>query len=397
MAPSKPRHQPVFADVLKKYFKHVVRELFPDPEVGDLLEKTIRNYVLNLQREQMTEEKIYLLLTDMNQMLGDPLAFYEEFVLEDEEKKDAVARAAQKKTARDASRAKARADAEFSNKRKCIEFEQEERDKQSKTSELTTTVTKPATLMNTEIGPGWYVAVKSDLTPGKCSHGGNGFVTRVDGEGFKRTFTIEYDRSSPDGGKVESAIPYGRLTELPNPFQESNTDRERKAPENFSKENVPPQPAAKPALTAIHAILTDGNSRRRGPGWRAKDLGVFEDGSRTERFQALLREDVKELKGYLVRTSNTHDKRGRDGVFEGRKATFNPVTMRYIAHAWGVGRNYPKALLNKQQSAPKPKTISPGSLCVIDSLEAAKVRYSAKALFILSRIRERSVHEGIFA
>jgi hypothetical protein len=126
-------------------------------------------------------------------------------------------------------------------------------------------------------------------------------------------------------------------------------------------------------------------------------LGVFGDGSRTERFQALLREDVNELKGYLVRTSNTHDKRGRDGVFKGRKATFNPVTMRYLAHAWGVGRNYPKALLNKQQSAPKPKTISPGSLCVIESLEAAKVRYSAKALFILNRIRERSVQEGIFA
>jgi hypothetical protein len=213
MAPSKPRHQPVFADVLKKYFKHVVRELYPDPEVGDLLENRIRNYVLNLQRDNTTEEAIYLCLADMNPMLGDPLAYYEEFVLEDEEKKDAVARAAQKKVARDASKAQARANAEFSNKRKCIEVEQEARDKQSKTSELTTAAAKPATLMNTGIGPGRYVEVKSDLTPGKCSHGGTGFVVSADGEGSMCTFTIRYDISSPDGGKVESEVPYSRLTE----------------------------------------------------------------------------------------------------------------------------------------------------------------------------------------
>jgi hypothetical protein len=61
MAPSKPRYQPVLADVLKKRFKHVVRELYPDPEAGVLLQKTIRNYVLlNLQRETMTEEEISL-------------------------------------------------------------------------------------------------------------------------------------------------------------------------------------------------------------------------------------------------------------------------------------------------------------------------------------------------
>jgi hypothetical protein len=57
-----------------------------------------------------------------------------------------------------------------------------------------------------------YVDV--ELISGKCSHGDTGFVMRVDGEGFKRTFTIEYNKSSTDGGKVESAIPYSRLTEM---------------------------------------------------------------------------------------------------------------------------------------------------------------------------------------
>jgi hypothetical protein len=35
----------------------------------------------------MTEEEISLLLAVMNPMLDDPLAYYEEFVVEDEEKK----------------------------------------------------------------------------------------------------------------------------------------------------------------------------------------------------------------------------------------------------------------------------------------------------------------------
>jgi hypothetical protein len=59
----------------------------------------------------------------------------------------------------------------------------------------------------------------ADLSPGKCLHGGTGFVMRVDGEGFKRTFTIEYDKLSADGGaEVESVISYSRFTEMPNPF-----------------------------------------------------------------------------------------------------------------------------------------------------------------------------------
>jgi hypothetical protein len=53
--------------------------------------------------------------------------------------------------------------------------------------------------------------------------------------------------------------------------------------------------------------------------------------------------------------------------------------------------------LNKQQSVRKPKTISPVNLSVIDSPEAAKAKYSAKALFILNRIRERIAQEEMFA
>jgi hypothetical protein len=108
---------------------------------------------------------------------------------------------------------------------------------------------------------------------------------------------------------------------------------------------------------------------------------LTELGSRAARVQALLEEDAKELKGYLAGASNTHDKRGRNGLFKERKATFNPVTLDYLADAWGVDVNSPTDLLNKQQS------ISPVNLSVIDSLEAAKAAYSAKTLFISNRTR----------
>jgi hypothetical protein len=52
---------------------------------------------------------------------------------------------------------------------------------------------------------------------------------------------------------------------------------------------------------------------------------------------------------------------------------FNPVTMKYLAHVWGVGVNSPTNLLNEQQSVPKFITISPVSL------EGTKATYSAKS------------------
>jgi hypothetical protein len=84
------------------------------------------------------------------------------------------ATAAQKKAARDASRAQARADTELN----------------LNTSELTAAATKPVTLINEHRDWTWVVrCCGADLLPGM----------RIDGE---------YEKSSADGGKVESAIPY---------------------------------------------------------------------------------------------------------------------------------------------------------------------------------------------
>jgi HPt (histidine-containing phosphotransfer) domain-containing protein len=73
----------------------------------------------------------------MNPDLGDPLAFYEEFVIQFNESYKNAAKA-QKKVAKEAATSSARALTELTNKRKCHELEQATRNKQSKTSKLTT-------------------------------------------------------------------------------------------------------------------------------------------------------------------------------------------------------------------------------------------------------------------
>jgi hypothetical protein len=53
-------------------------------------------------------------------------------------------------------------------------------------------------------------------------------------------------------------------------------------------------------------------------------------------------------------------------------------------------------LLSLNATSTKQKT-KPTKLGIIDSLEAAKVHYSAQALFVANHFHERSVKESIFA
>jgi hypothetical protein len=131
-------------------------------------------------------------------------------------------------------------------------------------------------------------------------------------------------------------------------------------------------------------------------------------GSGKERFQNLLREDTKELLGFLSAksiagtvTSTRHDKKGRNGCFTQRKTKNNPQTITYLAKAWGVGKNFPLQNV-KKGAAPAfattlEQTTNPTNLSVINSLEATKVHYSAKSLFVANRICERVDQEAIFA
>ena len=120
---------------------------------------------------------------------------------------------------------------ELANKRKCHELEQVTRNQQSQASELTTASTKlKQNSLHNDVTPGSYVHVSPDLlSPGKCSFGGNGFVTAVDGDSIRRMFTVKYDKCGSTG--TETGISYGRLTVVPSPFASARLVRKRQSPE----------------------------------------------------------------------------------------------------------------------------------------------------------------------
>jgi hypothetical protein len=152
---------PPLADVLNTYIRHVVREVYPEQDLHKGLEKAIRSYTVELQRKNKSESEIYKLLDEMNPVLGNPLTFYEEFVMKyDESYKNAAK--AQKKVAKEAATASSRALTEITNKRKCHKLEQATCNKQSKTSELTTqSIKMQANQGLLDITPGTYVGMEA--------------------------------------------------------------------------------------------------------------------------------------------------------------------------------------------------------------------------------------------
>ena len=109
-------------------------------------------------------------------------------------------------------------------------------------------------------------------------------------------------------------------------------DQDCKEPEQFTKENVAPQPQCnqQPTPTEIHVMLSPGCSGNHGKGWRAKDLGVSDEGRKKseERFKSLLCKDAKELKECLAAcldAPDAHKERGCKGSFEKQCSNHNPV------------------------------------------------------------------------
>jgi hypothetical protein len=106
---------PALADVLNSYIRHVVQEFYPEPAEHEQMERVIRSYVANLHRENTSENKIYELLAELHPLLGNPLTFYEEFVMKYDKSYKKAAKA-QKKAEKEAEALTARALLELTNK-----------------------------------------------------------------------------------------------------------------------------------------------------------------------------------------------------------------------------------------------------------------------------------------
>jgi hypothetical protein len=164
--------------------------------------------------------------------------------------------------------------------------------------------------------------------------------------------------------------------------------------------HLPPQP--------LIDILRGAHQRNRGKGWRRKDLGFEKSRTKDDRFVSQFLRDYHELEGILSGAAalagvrpNAHNIHDRVGKFKKRSRVHNPLSKSYLAFAWGVGKNYGADLVNGRarplpgvKAARKPNSVN---LCVIDSQEAATLRYTAEFLFVQDYVRQKSKANNQYA
>jgi hypothetical protein len=221
---------------------------------------------------------------------------------------------------------------------------------------------------------------------------------------FCAKFTVKYNECGSSGGITETNICYSCLTVVPSPFASTKLARQRGSPDELNVQAPQSPSTAKVLSSSIRDILAAGVSRGKKKGWRAKELGVLQLGSRDERFQSLLREDTKELLGFLSGLpANYHrqKQKGSNGQFVTSKKKNNACTISYLAKAWDVGRNLPKENIKKGRQQPAIVEVktkrNPTQMSVIDSLDTAKLHFSARNLFIADLVEERTNEEKVFA
>ena len=138
-----------------------------------------KNLVNNLKRENTPVEVIFRELTALFPDAGCPLAQYTTI-----DGGYMAARRSEHAVRREATEVASRADAEFVNKRQCIEAERKAQRQQTLATNLTSPpATKSTIHSQSAIKPGQYVLVLQDLSPGKCSCGGEAWVQAVRGTG----------------------------------------------------------------------------------------------------------------------------------------------------------------------------------------------------------------------
>jgi hypothetical protein len=163
----------------------------------------------------------------------------------------------------------------------------------------------------------------------------------------------------------------------------------------------------KPANRQLQCLSSDHllNSflLRCSKGWRAKDLGVHVL-PKQEKAQLFVC-DLLELRDVLsVKCDNNHSIRNaKTGKLEKRRTVHEPLSMLFLAHSWGVGKNHSQRVLariekeGKQLHSIKTTTVNPTRQCVIISIKAARLCYTARNLFIRAEVNQQKVVDAALA
>ena len=178
---------------------------------------------------------------------------------------------------REATEVASRADAEFVNKRQCIEAERKAQHQQTLATNLTSPpATKSTIHSQSAIKPGQYVLVLQDLSPGKCSYGGEAWVQAVRGTGGSIVCDIEYMKNAT-GNKTrsETALPLSRLTVKNCAWHEAQLCHDSDKRGSKRKQQVttpPPEKLQSKDLTPLKDVLSLACQSGKSKGWRAREI-----------------------------------------------------------------------------------------------------------------------------
>ena len=207
------------------------------------------------------------------------------------------------------------------------------------------------------------------------------------GELHESGVEVKYDECSGLGGNVEKGVPFSRITVLPLPALAASVQQQQRngSEEVVKKQQLPPRKFKDKPLTTL---LRKAHSSNRGKGWRAKDRGLDANTRfKSTEFKETTMKDHERVKGYLEgcpNKVNMHRQRGQNGKIKPRSTKFNPLSFHYLNHAWGVGKNFIRKLEKESEAPPvatKPCN-NPSRQSVIDHRAAARLRYTAKNLFV---------------
>lgn len=313
-----------------------------------------------------------------------------------------------------AEKLRQKAAVEYKNKVRCVELEREVQTSQVSDYPLTSPTGKYQSTTN---GPdvfsiGDYAQVTSDLSPGKCSYGGTGFIVDITKKNKHFWCSVRYDQNSTGEQRTEKDIPASRLTIIPYTAFRTGRMPSRKRNKNITMFDPSPDKAATstpdwanmPLVDALSLSFSSG----RGKGWRNRDMHKLDSNEKEEK----LLSDVQVLKSFIegqtragISPPNLHSKTAADGTFKKRTARHIPWSIRYLMYAWGRGKNYSTKLLKRTRQTAKatesdtnkrqqPKVLkAKGNASYIVDRERGRRFYNARYFYVKQYVETRMDEE----
>lgn len=148
----------------------------------------------------------------------------------------------------------------------------------------------------------------------------------------------------------------------------------------------------------LHETLVQGYQQCRGKGWRCADLGLTFREPHKKTAQAKYLQDLAELRGTLaVGTPPLELTPAEKRTIQNQSdhTILGPFSIRYLNHAWGVNRKYHNDMSSNDKATEQGST--PFTSCTIECRQAARMRYTAKKLFLNHRVDELTNESKLYS